>query len=256
MDILENKLILSAISLVGGIFLKTLIDKILNKTKTIYYDVNIEKIALSNNDPIFGNIKVEWNGAPVNNLFNTVIEIENTTSVDYKEIDLKVWSGQDTLLLNEKTHMLSTTRNIDWSESFKKEILVPNGEQATDAQINTYRHERRYTIPVFNRGQKLQFIYLSTLLNDEINNYIWIEMIYPGLQLKQRFVTNKIHNVLVSDAILWGLLASIITAIIAPLYLENIWLIAVLCTIVGLFAQSIGAYIFKSIMFVRDVFIK
>lgn len=256
MDIFENKLILSAVSLIGGIVLKTLVDKILNKTKTIYYEVNIEKIALSNNDPIFGDIKVEWNGNTVNNLYNTVIEIENTTSVDYKDIEFKVWTGHDTLLLNEKTHMVSTTRTIEWSEAYKKEIFVPNGELATDIQLHTYRHERRYAVPVFNRGQKLHFIYLSTLLNDETNNYIWIEMIYPGLQLKQRFATNKIHNVLVQDAIVWGLFASIIAAIFSPLYINNIWIIAALCTFIGLFAQSIGAYIFKTIMIIRDLLIK
>lgn len=256
MDILENKLILSGISLIIGAFLKTLLDKIMNKTKTIYYYVNTDKIALSNNDPIFSNVKVEWNGNIVNNLYNTIIEIENTTSVDYKDIELKVWTNQNTFLLNEKSFMLSTTRIVEWSESFKSEILVPDGEQATDTQINIYRHERRYSIPIFNRGQKLQFSYLSTLLNDETNNYIWIEMIYPGLQLKQRFVTNKIHNVIVSDALFWGLFASLITAILSPLYIDNIWYIAILCTVVGLFAQSIGAYTYKFIIFFQDLLMK
>lgn len=256
MDILENKLILSGISLIVGAFLKTLLDKIMNKTKTIYYYVNTDKIALSNNDPIFSNVKVEWNGNIVNNLYNTIIEIENTTSVDYKDIELKVWTNQNTFLLNEKSYMLSTTRIVEWSEDFKSEIFVPDGEQATDAQINIYRHQRRYSIPIFNRGQKLQFSYLSTLLNDETNNYIWIEMIYPGLQLKQRFVTNKIHNVIVSDALFWGLFASIITAILSPLYIENIWYIAILCTIVGLFAQSIGAYTYKFIIYIQYLLMK
>lgn len=256
MDLLENKLILSVISIIIGAFFKTLLDKIMNKTKIIYYYVNTDKIALSNNDPIFSNVKVEWNGNIVNNLYNTVIEIENTTSVDYKDVELKVWTNKNTFLLNEKSYMLSTTRIVEWSESFKNEISVPDGEQATDTQINIYRHERRYIIPVFNRGQKLQFSYLSTLLNDETNNYIWIEMIYPGLQLKQRFVTNKIHNVIVSDALFWGIFASIISALLSPLYIENIWYIAILCTIVGLFAQSIGAYTYKVIMFIQNLLTK
>lgn len=253
---IENKLILTGISLIIGAILKTLIDKILNKTKIIYYHVNTEKIALSNNDPIFGNIKVEWNNLSVNNLYNTVIEIENTTSVDFENLELKVWSNQDTLLLNEKTHMISTTRIIEWSEAYKKEIYVSDGEQATESQINIYRHERKYSIPVFNRGQKLQFIYLSTLISDENTNFIQIEMIYPGLQLKQRYLTNKIHNVLVQDALFWGLFASIIAMLLSPLYIENIWIVAVLCTLTGLFAQSIGAYIFKFIIFIRDLLTK
>lgn len=40
MDILDNKLILSGISLILGAFIKTLFDKIMNKTKIIYYYVN------------------------------------------------------------------------------------------------------------------------------------------------------------------------------------------------------------------------
>lgn len=256
MEILENKILLSAISLLVGAVLTSIVNKILNKTKTIFYTVNTERVALSSEDPIFGNVQVEWQGHKVNNLYNTVIEIENTTSIDYKDLELKVWSGKDTLILNERTSIIDTTRLIEWTDSYREQMVVLEGNTATQRQIDIYHHERIYKIDVFNRGQKLQFIYLSTLINNTDSHFIWLELIYPGLKFKQRFVTNKIHNVLVTNALFWGLIASFITIVLSSLYIESTWLIATLCIIVGLLAQSFGAYIYKTIAFIRDLVIK
>lgn len=254
---IENKLVLMAISLVTGIVLKTIVDKILNKTKIIYFTNNTERVAVSNNDPIYGNIKVEWEGHSVQNLYNSVITIENTTSVDYEDLEIKIWSGQDTVILNEKTGLEGTTRIIEWSDEFKNELSISEGnEELTKQQLNTYNHERRYKLPVFNREQKLQFSYLSSLVNTNSTHGIWVELIYPGLKFEQRFATNKIHDVLVSDALFWGLLSSIVAVILSTLYLENVWLIASISMVTGLFAQSIGAYIYKFITSINNLITK
>lgn len=256
MGILENKFLLPIISLLLGAVLTTIVNKILNKTKTIFYSVNTDRVALSSDDPVFGNVHVEWQGHKVNNLYNTVIEVENTTSIDYKDLELKVWSGKDVLILNERTSIVDTTRLVEWSNAYKEKMVVPTGGEATQEQINIYHHERIYKIDVFNRGQKLQFTYLSTLINHIDTHWIWLELIYPGLKFKQRFATNKIHNVLVTDALFWGLIASFATVVLSSLYIEKTWIIAIFCIIVGLIAQSIGAYIYKTIAFIRNLIIR
>lgn len=256
MDIFENKVILPILSALLGSVLTIIVNKILNKTKTIFYTVNTERVAFSSDDYIFGNVQVVWQGHNVNNLFNTVIEIENTTSVDYKDIEFKIWSGQNLLILNEKTSILNTTRIIQYTKEYQEKIAVVDGETPTPEQLDLYHHEREYKIDVFNRGQKLHFTYLSTLINDEENHFLWIELIYPGLRFKQRFATNKIHNVLVTDALFWGLIVSVATVILSVLYIANPWIIASLCLFVGALAQSFGAYVYKTLSYTRNLIIK
>lgn len=253
---MENKLLLSAISLLLGIIIKTIIDKVLNKTKIVYFTVNTDRIAISGDDPVFGNVKVEWQGHAVNNLYNTVIEIENTTSTDYKDIPLKIWSGNDTLILNERTEVLDTTQIVEWSDSYKNQISLQNGGQATEQQNYIYNHQREYNIKVFNRGQKLQFTYLSTLLNNDSHHGIWVEMIYPGLKFKQQFQTVKIHNVLITQALSLGLIALLFILVLSILYIDSVWIASLICMVSGLVAQSIGAYIYKAFNFIRNLIIR
>ena len=253
---MENKLFLSAISLLLGIIIKTIFDKVLNKTKIVQFTVYTDRIAISGNDPIFGNVKVEWQGHAVNNLYNTVIEIENTTSTDYENIPLKIWSGNDILILNERTEISETTQIVEWSDSYKKQISLQNGEQATEQQNYIYNHQREYNIKVFNRGQKLQFTYLSTLLNNNSHHGIWVEMIYPGLKFKQQFQTIKIHDVLSTQALPLGLIALLFILLLSILYIDSIWIASIVCMISGLMAQSIGAYIYKTFNFIRNLIIR
>lgn len=251
----ENKFFQAIVTLFIGGLIKTFYDKVVCKTKIIYYTVNTERIALSTNDPIFGSIKVDWKGNIVDNLYNNIIEVENTTSTDFKDIELKVWCSFDTFILGERTSIINTTRILEWTKAYKEKIHIYQNQQATQIQLDDYFHEREYTIPIFNRGQKIHFTYLSTVKNNTQHG-IYVEVLHPGIEFKQRFATNKIHNVLVQDALFWGLFACLATVFLSILYLQDIWLIASLCMIVGLVAQSIGALIYKCIAFLRKKIIQ
>lgn len=256
MEFLNNKFVLSTLLVVVGIALKTFFDKVLNKTKKIYYTVNSERVALSANDPIFGDIKIEWQGSPVNNLYNTVIEIENTTSVDYKNIELEVYSGNDVLILNERTSTEGSPNIIYWSESFKEKMMIPNGEQATVQQIDNYHHQRVYNVPVFNRGQKLQFIYLSTIPNNNNHNGIWLSVVHPGLKVDITVKTQEIHGVPITKSLPIGLTALVGIIALSIIYIDSIWGVAIVCAISGAIAQTIGAYIYKVYDLIRNLIIK
>lgn len=254
-SLLENKYFQGIFLLLVGGFIKAIYDKFFSKTKTIYYTIHSERIALSANDPIFGNIKIEWQNNPVDNLYNTIIEIENTTSIDFREIELKVITPSEIFILGDVTSIVNTSRILERTKKYQEKLYVETGKDATQYQIDSYFHEREYIIPVFNRGQKIQLRFLTTAKNNA-EHYIFIEVLHSGVKFVQRFANNKIHNVLIQDALLWGILACILILFLCVLYLDNIWIITSICMFAGAIAQSIGALIYKVISFIRKAIIQ
>ena len=83
-DIAENKLALIPISAGAGILLTTVVQKILSKTARFRYSTNVQRIAVSADDAIFGSVRVTWgNNTAVRNLYLIELEIENCTSRDF-----------------------------------------------------------------------------------------------------------------------------------------------------------------------------
>lgn len=254
--ILENQLLVSVLLLVLGATITLIFTKFSAKTGTLRYFVTSNKVGISADDQIFGSIRLTWQSHEVRNLYLCTIQVENTSSRDYENIQFKVYSGQETMLLNQRTEVVDTPYIIPWEENYQNRIHVPDGQKATQEQRDEYNHNREYSLSVLNRGQTLRLSYLCTNPNNDNEPGIYISTPSKGVRLKRQklpyLVLNPIFGVPIPVAIVRALIISVLVVIGTGLWVENIWLAASICMFIGLTGQVFGAIAYKVERFVKN----
>lgn len=254
--IMENQLLVSVLLLVLGAIITLIFTKLSAKTGTLRYFVTSNKVGISADDQVFGSVRLTWQGHEVRNLYLCTIQVENTTTQDYENIQFKVYSGQETILLNQRTEVADTPYIIPWETNYQNRIHVPDGQKATQEQMNEYNHNREYSLPVLNRGQIIRFSYLCTNPNDDNEPGVYISTSSKGVRLKRQklpyLVLNPIFGVPIPAAIIRALFISVLVVIGTGLWIENIWLAAIICMFVGLTGQVFGAVAYRVERFVKN----
>lgn len=242
----ENKPLISTLLLIGGGFVGALLATLRNRLKTLEYTVTHDRVALSADDAVFGSVKATWQGHEVTNLFTSTVTLENSTSRDFVDLKFKVFTGEDTLLLTQYTEIPGTTYALNLTHDYEVAIEVPAGQQPTDHQFWLFRHNREFIAPVLNRGQKALVRFLTTVPQGNDGPAIWLDILHPGTKVRFRPSVAQIHGVPVRIALRVGLGACVAVLILSSLYVSAVWVAALLCMVVGLFAQSIGAFTLRA----------
>lgn len=250
--LIDNKALLSLLSAAGGALLTNLVAAYRSRIRVIEYTVNHERVALSAEDVLFGTVAVTWEGLPVTNLYVSTVQIHNGTTTDYTNLEFKVWTGT-TLLLTERAEVLGTTYRLAYTEAFVRALRVEPGDTPTPAQVTMFRHNREYRIPVLNRGQRVLIRYLTTVEPGADGPSVWVDMLYPGVQIVFRPVAPEIHGVAVKVALPLGLLACLVLVGLVSVFVSQIWVAAVVCTLAGLTVQVIGAWLVRGFKFLRRI---
>jgi len=246
LDFLDNKLAVLLISAIFGSLLTALVTKLHNKTSVFLYSTNVERIGQSSNNPIFGQVNITWQNNAVRNLYLATVRVENTTTRDFENVTLKVYTGQDTILLNEGTSIVGTPYIIQWSAPFAQQMNVPVGQVPTQIQLDIYNHSREYTVLVFNRAQKLEFTYLCTKPSADDFPGIFVSTLFRGARLKYQSQTSHVLGVPVQVALARGAIITILVVLACGYYVSSVWIAIAIATSVGLFAQIFGAIVYKT----------
>jgi hypothetical protein len=251
-NLLESKALISILSLVAGGFVGNLIAALRNRVKTLEYTVTHDRVGLSADDVIFGSIRVTWQNKDVTNLYSSRVILENKTEKDFSNLEIKVYTG-DTLLLSERTEVENTTHVLKWTNNFHTLLRVEPGQHPTEQQFDTYHHSREYIVPVLNRRQKVIMTYLTTVPSGTTNPLIWLDMLHKGVRVQFRPLVQQIHGVPVRIALSIGFVACLTTLIITSLLITESWAAASICMVFGLFAQSVGAFIYRGLRFLKTL---
>lgn len=247
--ILENQIVVSLLLLIIGGMITLIFSKISNKTSIFRYYTSSTKVGVSADDEVFGTVRSTWQGHDMRNLYISTIEVQNTSSKDFENIKFKVYSGEQTLLLNQRTEIVGTPDIIPWDKAYSQRIHIAEGEEATDSQVEEYRHNREYNLPVFNRGQTIRFSYLCTNPNDDDEPGVYISSYSKGIKLKSSttpyLILNPIFGVPIPVAITRALFISALVVIACGLWIDNIWIASSLSMFVGLTGQIFGAIEYK-----------
>lgn len=245
-ELLKDNLVIALISLVAGSLLTVLIGKLQSKTSTIRYSCRVDRVAVSTNDQVFGSVSVTWKGTAVRNLYTAIVEIENTTSIDFENIPFKVYTGDSTVLLGERTAVLDSPYIVNWSDTFRSQLAVTSGATPTQEQWNVFNHSREYTVPVLNRGQKIQFTYLCTCPSTDDAPGLFVSTLYPAVKLRYQHFASFVLGVPVHIAAPRGLLVTIFVVAGCGALLRTSWVAAAIAALVGLSAQIFGALLYKA----------
>jgi hypothetical protein len=255
-QLLDNKALLSGASALAGGLFGNLIAVLRNRIKTLEYTASHDRIAFSANDAVFGSIQVIWQGHGVTNLYTSRVELHNKTDHDLVNLKVKVYTNDDTLVFGERTEIPGTTHVLKFTEEFSKVLKVPVGEKPSEQQFKTYNHTREYLVPVLNRGQRVVMTYLTTTPDGATGPSVWLDLLHPGVRVQYRIIVPQVHGVPLRIALTLGLIAAILAFTLSSFYLTEPWAAALVCLVVGLAAQSVGALVFRTARFFKSLVVR
>lgn len=239
-DILKTEYLSVIAGAIGGVTTAWLAHRVLNKRGVFSYYVNHNRVGVTAEDAIFGNVTALWNGNQIPNLYISNVELTNESMNDYEGVVVQVYTS-DTKLLTEQTQVLHSPNTLEWSDRYKQQLHVQPGSQPTAAQWNIFYGQREYVIPVLNRGQVTRLTYLNSANSINPPN-IWMSVTRKGVKVKFRIPQPLLLGVPRPRAAIVGIV--VCTAIIVGLLFTSTpqWIVALIALVLGLFAQLPGAY--------------
>ena len=81
-------------------------------------------LGVAADDPVFGAVRVQWRDNDVRNLYLVTLEIENASAKDFENVALTTYTGDDTLLLGERTSIVDAPDIVPWSPTFRVSTSV------------------------------------------------------------------------------------------------------------------------------------
>lgn len=256
-DIFGHPFIAAAFWLIIGSIITHIFIKVRNKTGVLGYVTSFNRLALSADDSVFGSVRATWQGYDVRNLHIFAIELENLSTIDYDNVEITIYSDQDTQLLNEQTELIDTPYTIPWSTAYTERMTPPNENSLTQEQIDEHFQKREYCIPTLNRFQKARFSYLCTRPRDDENPQIFISTPTKGVRLKRlknpSITINPIWGVPIPAAIARAFVIALAVVLLCGLLLDNVWIASAISMFVGLSGQLFGAISYRCERYLRNL---
>jgi hypothetical protein len=246
----ENRYLLALASAVIGVLLTLVTQRILNKRGLFTYFVRHSRVGISADDAVFGSVRVTWNNNPVANLYSSTVELRNESLKDYDDVVVRVFSN-DTMLLTERAELLDTTRILEWTEEFSSRLAVAPGTVASEEQLKLYFGQRDYLLPTMNRGQKVRLSFLNTAKTEK-QPTIWLDILHKGVKVKFRVAHNEVLGVPQPHAGLMGAMLGFLLIGLIVVFVNTVWLAALIALIYGFFAQVPGAFVIKCWRWLRE----
>ncbi|KQT34067.1 hypothetical protein [Methylophilus sp. Leaf414] len=250
-DLLKNEYLSVVFGGLSGLLVSWLSHKVINKRGVFRYYLTNNRIGISAQDSVFGNVEIRWNDVPNRNLFISTIELKNESLIDYENIIINTYTN-NTKLLTEATHVLDSPNILNLTQAYKDKITVPTGEEPSEAQKNIFHGQREYNLPVFNRGQVVKFEYLNSAVTEE-EPAIWLSATVKGVKVIFQPPQVIVFDVPRNKAAIYGAVIGLIALIPLTRYTNTAWIIGLIALIYGYFVIVPGAYFIKSVRKIRDI---
>ena len=236
----------------AGVLGTLLVGALRTRSARFRYSTRVDRIGTSVDDPVFGAVRVQWRDNDVRNLYMAVVEIENASSKDFEDVGLTIYTGNDTLLLlSEQTRMIDSPNTVLWSPDFRAR-LGPAGGVLTHEQWEIYYHRREYLVPVFNRGQVLEFHYMCTRPDDDLLPHVFVEAPVKGVKLLYRQKTRLVLGVPFELALIYGTVSALVVSVLAAWFFGGSWIATAVVFMVGYTVLLQGALISKATRRLRN----
>jgi hypothetical protein len=245
---LDIKVVVSALA--GGV-VAILVKQVVNRRGLVTFCVEHSPLGFSTVDQHFGTVQVTWNNNPLANLFHSHVEVENVSTLDFENVEVRLYT--DASMLTEKTWVEGSTHFLKYTEEFAGKIKVPDGQQATQEQREFFWKQRHYMLPVLNRGQRIPFNLLSTAPEGQRPN-IWCDILHKGIKIKFRVRPPVLLGVPLKS-VAWasaGLMLVFLAGVIA--WVDTAWVAAMLVWAFGLVSLYCGALLLRFLRKVRAMF--
>jgi len=245
MPFLETQLGIALVSGAVGALISFIAQIFFRRRGVCSYSVNHNRIAVAGDDPVMGSVRITWQDAEVSNLFLSSLELRNDSSKDFQNFKVRVYTD-NIMLLNESTQLADSPDILHWSNEYQKQVEVSEDGAFTKLQLTIYNGQREYSVPVLNRGQRVNLTFLNMAKAGIDQPLIWMSINHPGLVLKFRTARPSFIGVPHRSALIAGLVVSLIViGLVANASWEE-YLLAVGAFALGVFVLLPGALLIRA----------
>ncbi|RIJ04063.1 hypothetical protein DXK93_10910 [Achromobacter sp. K91] len=119
-----------------------------------------------------------------------------------------------------------------------------------DTRLTTeqYQHllvSREYVLPIFNRGQRATFLFLSTVVNEAPGPIVLLEIVEAGVAAIFRQGGKRIFGVAEKPATITGLVAAVAIYAGVVWIAPPVWAAALCALLAGLACRPVGAIVYR-----------
>ena len=132
-------------------------------------------------------------------------------------------------------------------------LAVEHGTRATQFQQRLYGCQRDYQISTMNRGQIVRLAFLNEASAGKEPS-LHLDILHKGVRLKFQVAQRVFMGVPHSMATLVGSTLGVVFLLIVILFIDAVWIAAVLCLAYGLMVLVLGALTVKFWRWLRDSF--
>jgi hypothetical protein len=134
------------------------------RTVTVRWSARVQSLAVSGHHDTIGTVTVLHNGQPVDSLFLVFVEVHNDSVHDLTDLEVQLGFRDGSTFLTDTGSVRGSLRNLAWREDFSHTVdqfLALPQEQRTPNALAQLTSNRVYTVPVLNRGGKIDFLVLA-----------------------------------------------------------------------------------------------
>jgi len=203
-------------------------------------------LAVAGNDPNLGRVEVRYNDLPVQNLQFSNVEIENESSRDFTNVEIKLLYLDGTEILGQG-QVAGMAQFIPWAGRYSAELeaaaAIPEDQRDRATIVHALLARREYVIPVFNRGIKM--ILTHVVHAASASPIVQVACDHPGVRLCQRPQRPMIFGVVQAHSILFGMGAAVFATLITASLTRRTWVVALVAFLSSGFGQLWGAAIIR-----------
>lgn len=246
-----------------------------NRRSLLTYHVTHDRIGISAQDNIHGEVSVTVGGHRMQNLYMSNVWLVNRSMRDVEDLEVKVWCGPDDMrLMSEQTHVGGTVESLKHTaeyEEIKNQLMnaitgaqqaTARGDAATATQINeaqaanwrTWSTQRWYSVPVLGRNQTIRFTYMTDVISGA-DPAIFVSCQKAGVRVRYKQPYQPVWHlwgVPLVEAGLTGIAIGILVWLLVISTVSTLWVAALLCLVVGLLSNFPGAAVVKLYKWLRD----
>lgn len=242
-----EKLLVNILSFLAGAGLTHLWKKFKNRLSIIKYTVHHQYLGASTDDQRFGSVKVLYNNNSVKNLYLSTILLSNESSRDLANLELNITCDATSAILISYGKNRASLKELSFTEKYANALAGQGGggQAGGNPEVIKYIFQRRdYMLPVINRGDKVDFLLLTTSFEGK-QPVLAVGCDSPGLRMEFTRTFPELFGEPQTQSTLVGALAALILCAPIIYFISNKSIAVLISVLVGLFAFLWGVLLLK-----------
>ena len=178
-----EKAVGALVGTVVGAILGFLGSRIAAKRATFRCTRSVEAFSKAGNPVVGYGLTLQWQSASLENFAITRFHVENSSSKDFTEVVVRLWTGQNTVILQESASHLDSLDAIGYAPGFVAQIQPDASGEYSESQIALFNHRRELIVPVWNRYDGIEIVCLSSNPTAGTEGNVWLEINQPGVRV-------------------------------------------------------------------------